>query len=109
MNKPARFPNKKELNLIPYILDFRHQSIAYHCLYEMIDLSNLKNALIKELTLSSKNPLSQKYRSQLRKLLSNKNIKKINILIYPQNNEFLLFISNLLRKNNTYEEINLVL
>lgn len=86
-------------------------------LIERKNIKNLETAIINNLYITflfNITDMSIKEKSQLRKLLSNKNIKKLNINIGKNSNDktysmtsFLIYITKLIKKNNSIKEIDL--
>lgn len=120
--KLTNFPIRKELKLKPYKLDLYEyfyssdskRKNSNFSLYEKIDLTDIRYASIKELTLSSLIPYTQKSKFQLKQVLSNINVKRINIYTNISNdrslcsNKYLILISNYLSNNTTIKEITLI-
>lgn len=106
-------PCKDKHNIVPYKFSLIYPSFAINP-YILDDLADLKNSLIKELDISIDNSLSntQILRFRLRELLSNANIKKLNIQVDLSGNDdskFLLLLSKLIRNNDSIKEVSLIL
>lgn len=128
----SNLPRKTELNLKPYNVNYSElkyydDSQEYfnkHGLFELIDLKNLSNASIKELTIRNDIKMNNMIKSELKELFNNKNITKLSIILisseinsyfrynnnsfnkYPLN-KFLIFICKLLRKSYSIQVIEL--
>lgn len=104
---------KLKSNLIkfkPYELTFFHEHglSLNHSYTEHLDLNDLRNAAIKEITITNYFPLSKINIKKLTELFSNINIEIVNLqFFYYTRNSYLLLFSKLLRKNTTIKEINL--
>lgn len=102
----------KQLRLKPYSFDLSesYYLVSNHSFQELLDLKDLRNAAVKELTLKNEIELTKKSIIDIEELLSNPNIKKIKLIFTAsKTNRFLNFISNLLRKNTTIQEIEITL
>lgn len=106
--KQINLQDKEQLILKPYNFYYEDKKYPDNSCYELIDLKDLRNAAIKNLSMSKLNSFTHKIRRNLLELLSNTNVKKIEIhMEYQINNIWLLTISKFILKNSTIKEIEL--
>lgn len=106
--KSTDLSSRKFLKLKPFhVLEYPTGLINYSY-YEKMDLKDLRNAAIKDLAISHEITLTKTICHNLTELLSNSNIKKVILLLtsLPKNN-WLIFISNLIKKNSNIIDIGI--